>query len=513
MPSIKYKDKSYHCQDNETILQAFLRHGVQIPFSCKNGICHVCLMRSEIGNIPENSYSGLKQNLINNNYFKACCCVPTSDMEIEDPKAADMLTYGVIAKKEMLSADVCRFLIEPATNIYYHSGQFINLRREDGEMRSYSLSSVPSEDYYLEIQVKKVDNGLFSHWMFDTLSENDEIQFQGPNGHSYYSSDTARQPLLLIGTGTGLSPLIGIARDALLNGHEGEIHLYHGSHSQEGLYLDKQLRELEFKYPQFHYNACVSGAQESIFLSGRANDIAMSNHPDLKGWQVFLCGQPDMVSTTEKLVEQAGADPKDIKTDPFWQSTSDPSFEKKERRHYPPPNPEMWKALEEGKVLTKILNDFYTRVYDDPKLSSFFENTTKQRSIEKQYSFLYQVFTGEKVYFGDRPRNAHHWMVISNELFDYRAALMEKCIRAQGLPEKMITQWLEMENGYRKEMVKDKPWNLIKFGKEIPMDGYEELKMDSATLCDHCQAEINIGDTVRYHVRIGKIYCQQCMKH
>jgi len=45
----------------------------------------------------------------------------------------------------------------------------------------------------------------------------------------------------------------------------------------------------------------------------------------------------------------------------------------------------------------------------------------------------------------------------------------------------------------------------------MPPEGFEELTMDAATLCDNCQAEVNVGDVVRYHTRLGKIYCQKCM--
>ena len=522
MPAILYKDKTYNSQDGETILQTFLRHGVSIPFSCKSGICHVCLLRATSGKIPPESQKELKANLIDKSYFKACCCVPEEDMSVEDPRTADMFAYGVIAKKEMLAKDVCRFLIEPSTDIYYHSGQFINLRRDDGEMRSYSLSSVPSEDYFLEIQVKKVENGLFSHWMFNVLCEGDEIEIQGPNGNSYYQAVDKEQPLLLIASGTGVSPMFGIARDALHSGHKGDIHLYHGSHHRDGLYLDEQLKALAQEYEQFHYTGCISGSESipenSIYQAGRANDVALKQHPYLENWQVYLCGHPEMVKDTQQQAIDYGAKSDAIHCDPFWQlqdkNTPEDNTEKlEERRHYPDPDPEMWEALDNGKLLTRILTDFYTLVYADERLNSFFENSTIQRSIEKQYNFLNQVFTGNNVYFGDRPRNAHHWMVISDELFDYRESIMESCLRKHGLSEELIRRWKIMENEYSCEIVKDKPWNRFTFGKEIPMDGFEELVMDSATLCDNCQSEINVGETVRYHVRIGKVYCPKCIQN
>lgn len=108
---------------------------------------------------------------------------------------------------------------------------------------------------------------------------------------------------------------------------------------------------------------------------------------------------------------------------------------------YPPSDPELWAALQQGKLLTTVLTDFYTTVYADDKLSSFFSGVTKQRLIEKQYLFVRQILTGEKVYFGDRPRNSHHWMVISDELFDHREPLMLNSLRKVDLSEPMLQRF------------------------------------------------------------------------
>lgn len=516
MPNIFYNNNKYHCNPGESVLEAFLRHGVDVSFSCRSGICQVCLLYSENGNVPKTAQKNLKQGLIDRNYFMACQCCPEEDMVISLPRSADMLTRAIVAKKEFITPSICRLLLEPASDIYYHPGQFINLKREDGEMRSYSLASVPSEDYFLELHIKKVENGLFSHWIFNELSENDEIEFQGVNGDCYYHLDDKDKPMLLVATGTGVSPLVGIIRDALSSGHQGDIYLYHGSSSSEGLYLQQRLLQLETQYSNFYYFGCVSQNNQSQgYSNGRAHEIAFNKQTDLSNWSVYLSGHPGMVKQSVQMSLEAGAEQKNIHSDPFWSidDTQEQIVElEQERRRYPEPALEIWNALEQGKLLTPILEDFYERVYNDPNLASFFDNTTKQRSIEKQYNFLYQMFTGEKVYFGDRPKNAHHWMVISNELFDYRADLLVSCAQKHGLDPHIIDKWRAMEEFYRDDIVKEKPISRFKFGKEIPLDGYEELVLDFGTLCDHCQSEVNIGDTVRYHTRIGKIYCSQCME-
>lgn len=174
------------------------------------------------------------------------------------------------------------------------------------------------------------------------------------------------------------------------------------------------------------------------------------------------------------------------------------------------PNPELWAALGEGPGLLQILTDFYSRVFEDPRLAPFFVGTTQQRAIEKQYSFLRDVFSGTREYFGDRPRNAHHWMVISDELFDYRELLMKRCLEAYGLPEKHLRAWLSAEETFRKQIVKDTPIPKRVRGVDLPLDGYESLVLSVGGLCDACAGEIPRHTEATYHVRTGRTFCPAC---
>jgi truncated hemoglobin YjbI len=175
------------------------------------------------------------------------------------------------------------------------------------------------------------------------------------------------------------------------------------------------------------------------------------------------------------------------------------------------PDREMWEALRGGDGLTEILEDFYTRVYADPRLAPFFEGATKARAIEKQYQFLRQIYTGEPVYFGDRPRNAHHWMVISDELFDYREELMATCLRRYGLGEHLVARWRAVEEIFRKQIVKSAPRGKRVGGVELPFDGHDSVELGVGTLCDGCGAAMEQGTTAQYHVRTGRTYCDSCV--
>lgn len=532
MSTITYHGKQYDCRESETVLDALLRQGVALSFSCRSGICHVCLMRCTNGNVGEQAQAGLKASLQNLGYFLPCRCRPQDDLEIALPCPDDLYIQALVVDKVMLSPSVCRLLLEPAKQLDFRPGQFINLRRADGLARSYSLASIPA-DYHLELHVRRRENGRLSNWIFDELQINDEVEIQGPSGENHYQADDPQQPLLLIGAGTGLAPLWGILRDALDHGHSGPIHLYHGSRNREGLYLHEALLEQQKQHANLYYHPCISGSEvPEGFRAARAGNAAMSDHPDLTGWQVHVAGLPAMVDAARSAVSRAGA--RVVFAD---------SFELTDRRkgdnsqsgavygrraedrapgpdedapwkqpevEFPDPDPELWAALGEGALLSKILPEFYTRVYADPHLSPFFKNVTKQRLIEKQYSFLKRAITGELCYFGERPRNAHHWMVISDELFDYRNDLLRQVAREHGLSEKWLRRWEKVEEAYRPDIVKDRPWPRVMDGVEMAHDGFGELVLEDGTLCNSCGQEINKGQSVRYHLRTGETFCADC---
>ncbi|WP_052177663.1 2Fe-2S iron-sulfur cluster-binding protein [Methylotenera sp. G11] len=523
MAHLKYQShdqqsRDIHSRNAENVLDALLRQGINIPFSCRSGVCHVCVQQCRHGDIPPSAQKGLAPELVKQGYFLPCQCTPVGDMQIAAPTGLFQTT--LVHSKEMLSSHVCRILLEPPTDFAYKAGQFINLRRPDGITRSYSLASLPAEDYFLELHVLRQDGGIMSNWLVDELNTGDGIDIQNAEGSCHYQTTAEDSPLLMIGTGTGLAPLIGIVRDALHHRHQHEIHLYHGGRSTDRFYLHEQLRQLEQAHSNFHYHECISGTSEvpENTFAGRVHEIAFSRHPNVHGWNVYLAGLAEMVDSGTLLAARHGALPHHIHSDAFTlrdlrqnkREDSKPQPEDDDSAKYPPPDAALWAALQDGKLLTSILTDFYTMVYADEKLASFFNGVTKQRLIEKQYLFIRQILTGEKVYFGDRPRNSHHWMVISDELFDHRESIMLHCLHKHGLPEPMIHRFMEMEGFYRRDIVKAAPFARVIGGIEKPFEGFDEITMDVGTLCDSCSREVAPGEKVIYHVRIGKIHCSDC---
>ncbi|VAW94362.1 hypothetical protein MNBD_GAMMA21-775 [hydrothermal vent metagenome] len=306
------------CTDGESVLECLLRHKIDISYSCKMGTCQTCLVRAENYDIPANAQFGLPKNLVIQNYFLACLLYPESNIDISASIPSDLFRFATVTNKKYLADDILQLFLEPVEKLQYYSGQFINLKSEYGIVRSYSLANTAENSDILELHIKRMRNGKMSNWIFDDLQVGDEIEYQGATGNCFYIEHNLEQPMLLIGTGTGLAPLLSIIRYAISRGHRGEIVLYHGTRHPPGLYQNDLLIELASTVENFTYHACLSGKNEFTgALHGRASDLALLKHKELTGWKVFLCGEPEMIKDAQQRSYLAGANLDEIHTDPY----------------------------------------------------------------------------------------------------------------------------------------------------------------------------------------------------
>ena len=315
---ITIAERQIDCRQGESLLDALLRENIDIPYACREGACQSCMVRSLNGSPPLTAQNGLKDVLKHQNYFLACLCLPHEDMTISIGNSPASFTEGKVISKELLNPETLLLTIELAEPLDYYAGQFVNLKRADGLMRSYSIANNRIHAHKLSFHIRRLAGGKFSEWVHQELAIGDRIDVSDPQGLCYYLPNDLEQNMLLVGTGSGLAPLAGIIEEALHHDHRGDIHLYHGSREMDGLYWIDEMRELEQQYPNFHYTPCVSrGDAPRGIAQGRANEIAVSRLSNLKDWRVFLCGHPDMVQQTKRDVFLKGASFQNIYSDAF----------------------------------------------------------------------------------------------------------------------------------------------------------------------------------------------------
>ena len=304
MPTVRYGAFASEVQENESALDALLRSGASLSFSCKAGSCGSCMVRATDGTIPARAQAGLKDSWKVRGYMLACLCQPENDLTLA-PVDADAQVAARIASIEPLSENVMRVRLTCESDFEFRAGQYVSLVREDGLARSYSIASLPA-DGFLELHIRLLPGGRMSEWIRTRARVGDRVRLLGPSGDCFYVPGRPDQPLLLVGTGTGLAPLYGVLRDARAQGHTGPIHLVHGAVREDGLYLRDELGAGNLDY--------LPTLLES---DGPIDQVVLKRFPKPAGSRAFLCGDPMIVQTLKKKLFLQGMDLRDIHADAF----------------------------------------------------------------------------------------------------------------------------------------------------------------------------------------------------
>jgi ferredoxin-NADP reductase/ferredoxin len=323
MPTITYEGREIDARPDESVLDAMLRAGERVAHSCRSGICRCCMMRAISGAPDDASQAGLSPAMREKGFFLPCVCRATGDMVVAKPSEALGVAPARVRRVDVVGRDVVRVFIRTDDPFEFRAGQFVNLVRDDGLARSYSLAGTPSPDNTLEFHVRRLPNGRMSSWLSDNARPGDPIEVRGPFGECHYQSEDPAEEILLVGVGTGLAPLLGVLRDAFARDHRGPITLFHGARDPDGLYLVDELRDLERRRPDFTYVPCaLTGDSETGVHIGAIDTVLRARFPTLDGRRAFVCGDPDFVRAMRKSVFLAGASMNAIHSDSFVPSSS-----------------------------------------------------------------------------------------------------------------------------------------------------------------------------------------------
>lgn len=151
-----------------------------------------------------------------------------------------------VLRVEQESRDIRSFYLEPPSDssVAFAPGQHIPVQVQiDGEaamIRTYSLSSAPS-DGYLRISVKA--QGPASRHLHERVKPGDVLDVRSPMG-SFTLDEQSTLPLVLIGAGVGITPLLAMLREQLSKGQARRIHLFHGARSLADLPFGQELASL-----------------------------------------------------------------------------------------------------------------------------------------------------------------------------------------------------------------------------------------------------------------------------
>lgn len=291
MPELCVGERRWAVPTGSNLLDALNEAGLDVPYSCRAGSCHACLVHCLAGQPLDARPEALAPDKQAQGWHLACQCQVVEDLRVAlfDPQQD-----GVAAEVCALDwyGDVLRLRLRPERALRYQAGQHVVLWH-GAVARPYSLASLPGEDDFLEFHIDCRRPGAFCD-QARGLQLGDVLrlgEFRG--GALHYDPDWQDRPLWLLAAGTGLAPLWGILREALRQGHRGEIRLLHVARERSGHYLAEPLLKLP-------------GVEVELVLAEQLEDVLAGLRPSSRQTLALLCGAPASVERFARRLFIAG---------------------------------------------------------------------------------------------------------------------------------------------------------------------------------------------------------------
>nr|WP_314478400.1 iron-sulfur-binding ferredoxin reductase [uncultured Pseudomonas sp.] len=302
MPELSVGKRCWTVPTGANLLDALNEAGLNVPYSCRAGSCHACLVRCQDG-VP---LDALPQALALDRHALgwrlACQCRVVEDLRVD---VFDPLHDGVACAVSTLDwfGDVLRLRLRPERSVRYQSGQHAVLWL-GGVARPYSLASLPGEDDDLEFHIDCHRPGAFCDQVRG-LEVGDELRLGEVRGGAlHYDLDWQDRPLWLLAAGTGLAPLWGIVREALRQGHRGAIRLLHVARDPTGHYLSTPLQQLP-------------GVDVELVVAAQLDEALAAWRPSSRQTVALLCGAPASVERFARRLFIAGVPRGQVFADSF----------------------------------------------------------------------------------------------------------------------------------------------------------------------------------------------------
>jgi len=226
---------------------------------------------------------------------------------------------------------------KPEDDFAYVSGQYITVKvpvNSEEERRAYSLCSSPTQDEFPAIGVKRVKGGKVSNFINDNIKAGDKIDILEPMGNFKFTPEEhAQRSIILIGGGSGMTPLFSIAKTALAEEKASMVTLINVNLSEQHSLFAKEIKALKSEYStRFrvldHYTEEKVLKKKGLFkkveeergvptaktLKANLKELSIEGSDDN---QVYLCGPGGLMDISKEALVSIGVDAKSIHRESF----------------------------------------------------------------------------------------------------------------------------------------------------------------------------------------------------
>ena len=323
-------------EEGETVLDAAFRQGIALMHGCKEGQCSSCKCKLVDGDIELLKYStfALPDYERDENFVLLCRTHAYSDLVVELTNFDEELLSRSIPVKEFagrvtavdsLTHDIRLLEVELDEPLKFWAGQYVDLTiASSGITRSYSMASTPADGRKLQFIIKKYADGAFSSLLDGGLPPGTEIRVKGPYG-SCFRREERPGPMVMIGGGSGMSPLWSILQDHIESGEQRPIRFFYGARTEKDLFYLDEFAAITSKLDDFEFIPALS---DTASLDGWTGETGLIHEVVAKrlreeGLQgeidAYSCGPPPMIDAVMPVLMMAGVEPANFHYDKFTQ--------------------------------------------------------------------------------------------------------------------------------------------------------------------------------------------------
>ena len=222
----------------------------------------------------------------------------------------------------------------------------LNMKNDETVERAYSMASYPAEGKEIMLNVRiatppwdgkkndwmSVNPGIASSYIF-SKKPGDTVTISGPYGEFFINDSDAE--MLYVGGGAGMAPMRSHLYELFRTIKTGrKVTFWYGGRSKRELFYVDHFRALEKDFPNFKFYIALSEPLEEDnwkvkdslegdgdgfvgFIHQVVIDNYLSNHDSPEDIEVYFCGPPLMNQAVDKMAEDFGVPPENVRFDDF----------------------------------------------------------------------------------------------------------------------------------------------------------------------------------------------------
>lgn len=325
---IQNSDDIFECSDDDTILRAALRSGYGMMYSCNVGSCGNCKFELIEGQVTHNRIDSpaWSERDLKRNKWLGCQARPDGPCTIKfraDPghisENRPIRRKVKLLKVTPITHDVREFSFNIDDDDAFQAGQYslLTVPGVTGS-RAYSMCNLPGQNIW-NFQIKNVPGGAATSRLFD-MEPGVEVELDGPYGTAYLDEESPRD-IILMGGGSGLSPMVSIARRADGAGllADRKLHFYYGCRGEADM-IDPAMIDADFA-DKMTFTTALSEQPpaDANCRHGFLHDIVQADFGDaLKDHEIYFAGPAIMSTAIQKMAYEAGVPTDQLHFDEFY---------------------------------------------------------------------------------------------------------------------------------------------------------------------------------------------------